>query len=512
MSPRPNSVPYNDWRRVDVEPLETFTPSLPVSVVIPFYQAPAETLAKTLASLEGQTYPRKMFEVIVVDDGSEPPLARLPPTPLDVRIIRRERERSAFGGAVIRSTSGQARNAGVRAAAHGVLLFLDQAMLVEASWMAAHARWHHAVSDALTVGFRAHVDVSDIDAETIRRRPGTLQELLSGRPADPPRYERHLADTNDLTSRADDPFQVVISSSLGIRKDFYRLVGGFDESFTFWGFEDVELGYRAYTRGGLLAPIREPCAWRQGRWDDDRDAKHRSSPFQQAIAARLIAHPSYRGDRPGRIFTVPRYVVTVDVGRCPVRRVIRTADGLLTDRVHDLVVRIEMDASDDDERFLRLREEFGRDPRVRVAPEHSALDEFPASAFHVTLPAAVAAKDLVHRLHKKLGDAVTAGSILPDGSTVTITRTWALHRARRTGKDAAVFGEARTIPAAALKLAAADPAVDEDRADGPAAGSWSAGWERLLDRMKEVGGFADAWSLLKQLAGSIRRRALRRRP
>ena len=160
---------------------------------------------------------------------------------------------------------------------------------------------------------------------------------------------------------------------------------------------------------------------------------------------------------------------------------------------------------------MRLREEFGRDPRVRVAPEHSALDEFPASAFHVTLPAAVAAKDLVHRLHRKLGDAVTAGSILPDGSTVTITRAWALHRARRTGKDAAVFGEARTIPAVALKLAAAGPAVDEDRAGGSAAGSWCAEWERLLERMKEVGGFADAWSLLKQLAGSIRRRALRRR-
>ena len=505
MSPRPNSVWYNDWRQVDVEPLETFTPTLPVSVIVPCYRTPAETLARTLASLEGQTYPPKMFEVIVVDDGSEPPLAPLPSTRLNVKVIRKERRVS--GSALARSTAGQARNTGVRAAAHDILLFVDSAMLVEAGWMAAHARWHHAVADALTVGVRAHVDASGIDAETIRRRPGTLQELLSGRPADPPRYERYLAETSDLTSRADDPFQVVVAGNLGMRKRFYRSVGGFDESFTFWGLEDVELGYRAYTRGGLLVPIREPRAWRQGRWDDDRDAKLRGTRIQQATAAQLIAYPWYRRDRPGRIFTVPRYVVTIDAGRSPVHQVIGAAGNVLTDRVHDLVVRIEMNEGDD-ERFERLRAELGRDPRVRVAPGRNALDGFPASAFHVTLPAAVVAKDLVHRLRKELGDAVTASSILPDGSTVSITRAWALHRARRAGKGVAVFGEARTIPAAALKLTIADPADDTDRAGGTAAGSFNARWRRLSARMGGVDGPAEAWSVLKWMAGTLWRRAV----
>ena len=500
-----NSVWYNDWRQVDVAPLNAFAPTRPVSVIIPYYQTPAETLARTLATLEGQTYPRELFEVIIVDDGSEPPLARPPSTSLDVKVIRRERR--VVGRALMRSTHGQARNTGARAAAYDILLFLDSVMLVEAGWLAAHARWHHVVSDALTVGLRAYVDVNGMDAETIRHRPGSLKELFSGRPMDPPLYEGYMAKTNDLTSRADDPFQVIVGGNLGMSKDFYWSVGGCDESFTYWGLEDVELGYRAYTRGGLLVPVQDSLAYRQGRWDEGRDAKHRSTQIQEGIAAHRIAHPWYRGHRPGRIFAVPQYVVTVEMGQCPAGQVVRAVDNVLTDRVRDLLVRIEMPASDDEERLARLQAEFGPDPRVRVAPTSTALEEFPASPFHVALPAAVVAKDLVHRLRVKLGDAAHAESLLPDGAgKVAITRAWALHRAQRTGKSVADFGEARKIPAAALKLAVADPAEDVDRVGR----ADSAQWGRLLDRMRDVHSPGEVGSFLKWLAGSVWRRVVGR--
>lgn len=508
-----NSVWYNDWRQVDVTSLDAFTPTRPVSVIIPYYQAPtgpyyqksAETLARTLATLEGQTYPRELFEVIIVDDGSEPPLARPPSTPLDVKVIRRERR--VFGRALIRATYSQAINTGVRAAAYDILLFLNSVMLVEAGWMAAHARWHHAVSDALTVGIRAFVDVNGMDAETIRGRAGSLKELFSGRPMDPPLYEGYMAKTNDLTSRADDPFQVVVAGNLGMGKDFYWSVGGFDESFTYWGLEDVELGYRAYTHGGLLVPVRDAVAYRQGRWDEDRDAKRRSTQIQEGIAAHRIAHPWYRGHRPGRIFAVPQYVVTIEVGQCPAGQVVRAVNNVLTDRVRDLLVRIEMPASDDEERLARLQAEFGPDPRVRVAPTSTALEEFPSSPFHVALPAAVVAKDLVHRLRVKLGDAAHAEALLPDGAgKVAITRAWALHRAQRTGKSVADFGEARTIPATALKLVVADPAEDVDRVGR----GDSAQWGRLLDRMRDVHSPGEVGSFLKWLAGSVWRRVVGR--
>ena len=221
-----------------------------------------------------------------------------------MKVVRQERR--GFGLA-------RARNTGARAAAHDVLLFLDSDILVERNWIAAHARWHHAVSDAVTVASYADVAMDGIDADTIRRRPGSLQELLSDRPADPRPGEGHLIRTNDPTSRADDPFRVVAGGNFGIGKDFYRSVGGHDESFTRWGMEEIELGWRAYTRGGLLVPVRDAFAWHQGRLDEGREAKDRSLRIQRAKIAHLIAHRGLRGNRPGRIFTVPRVVGSTSV-------------------------------------------------------------------------------------------------------------------------------------------------------------------------------------------------------
>ncbi len=302
MSPKPTSVRYNDWRQVAVEPLETFTPVMPVSVIIPCYQTPAETLARTLAALEGQTYPSGLFEVVLADDGSQPPLSRPRSTPLDVKVVRQER--LGFGAA-------RARNTGARAAAGDILLFLDSDMLAEAGWLAAHARWHHAVSDALTIGSYAHVAVDDVDAETIRNRPGTLKELFEGRKVNPSWVEPYLIRTKDLTSKADDLFRVVVGGNLGVRREFYELVGGGDESFTQWGMEDTEFGWRAYTRGGLLVPARDAFAWHQGPWEEGRAEKRQSLKLQRAKCAHLIAHPGFRTGLRGRTFTVPQYVVTL---------------------------------------------------------------------------------------------------------------------------------------------------------------------------------------------------------
>lgn len=479
-SPAPASVRYNDWRHVKLPAPEAFTPALPVSVIIPYYQTPVETLARTLAALEGQTYPRDLFEIVIVDDGSEPPLVP-PRSPLDIRIERQER--CGFGIA-------RARNTGARVAVHDILLFLDSDMLPEAGWIAAHARWHHTVSDALTAGLSGYVSVSNVTPETIRCRPGPLKDLFKGRAVDL-LHEGHLLRTNDLTSRDDSPFMVVAGNNFGMRRYFYQLVGGSDESFTRWGYEDVELAYRAYIRGGLVVLSRDAFAWHQGRWDQDKN--FRGNLMQSGKATHLIAHRTIRGVQPGRIYTVPQYIVTVDAEHVPAGQVITAVANLLADRIFDLVVRIEMPADGEAEPFAQIREAFGMDPRVRVAPLCGALDEFPTAPFHIALSASVMfAKDLVSRLRTKLGNAVIATSVLPDGSRVSITRAWALHRARRAGGCPSDFGDVRTLPAAVLKLKAGDPQS--------AVEPWSRrypGWMRLRDRMQDIHSPSEAWAFLK---------------
>ncbi len=429
---------YNDWRQVAVPALGEFVPELPVSVIVPYCAQPEE-LERTLAALEVQTYPRELFEVVVADDGSPAPLQRPRKSPLDVKVVRQED--LGFGLA-------RARNTGVRAASHDVLLFLDADMLPEADWLAAHARWHHVVPDAVTLGLWARVSVDGVDAGMIRNRPGTLKELFEGREvglADVRWFEDHMSRTDDLTSKADDLYEMVTGGNVGIRRGFFDLVGGFDESFTQWGAEDTEFGYRAHARGGLLVPLPDAFAWHQGLWQSRRE-KERSLELQRAKCAHLIAHPRFRtGLMGGRTFTVPQYVVTIEGGRLPAEGLLEAVERVLSGPMHDLVVRLELARDHPAREWLELH--LGPDPRVRVAPSLSALEEFPASPFHVALPAGRPLHaDVVGRLRAELGSGVIGRSVFADGTRASITRAWALHRASRTPWEAFDFGDAVTIP------------------------------------------------------------------
>ena len=493
--PKPANVPHNDWRQTALPPLAEFKPSLPVSVVMPCHRTPNAVLERTLAALEGQTYPRGLFEVVIVDDGSEPPL-QPPASPLNVRVVRQARR----GHGVAR-----ARNTGVAAAAHDIILFLDGDSLPEAGWMLTHARWHHFVSDVVTVGFRAHVAVDDLDAEAIRARPGTLWELCADRPADPPGHENehYMVRTNDLTRRSDDLFRAVVGGNFGVGRQFYRAVGGSDESFARWGFDEEEFAWRAFVQGALFAPVREAFAWHQGRMAEGQAAKRRSARIQRGKVAHLIAHPAFRGAGAGRIYAVPRFVVTIAAGEWPVEQVIAATASVLADPVHDLVVRIDAGAGEDgadDDRLQRLREAFGADARVRVAPASAALDEFPASPFHVTLPAGAIARNLVHRLHRALGDAAVARVPLAAGSEVSIARSWALHRARREGCSPAAFGAVRQLTPARLGLRMAGTKVSRrDVAAAQDAMGMPSRWRYLRHRAGDLHGFGAAWRFARWL-------------
>ena len=475
-----------------------FRPKLPVSVIMPCYQTPAATLTRTLATLESQRWPRHLLEVVIVDDGSEPPV-RAPPSPLNVKVVRQERR--GFGVA-------RARNTGAQAAAHDILLFLDSDMLVESDWVSAHARWHHVVADALTAGFRAHVAVDDLTAADIRTRPGTLRALLSGRPMDAPRMAGHLIRTADLTARADDLFRVVEGADFGIAKPFYRAIGGSDESFQRWGMEDIELAYRAFVRGGLLVPVAGR-SWHQSR--DVRGAKERSNQIARGKAAHLIAHPEFRSPTPGRHYSVPRHVVTVLGGDCPGEQIIRAVASVLADRAQDLVVRVRLNGADSDERLAWLRDVFDPDPRVCLTPAAEALEQYPTAPYHIALPANVTAKNLVWRLRAKLGHGVRATTTLADGGRVSIVRTWALHRARRTGRTVGDFGVERTLKPSALRLEIASgrgPALRE------AAGT-STKLRFLLTRWRDTHGWREAWWWLRWVlwwCGRWARSSLLRKP
>ena len=440
-APPPAGVRGNDWRTLAVAPIELFEPTMSATVVVPYYQAP-EALALTLAGLEGQTYPRELFEVIVVDDGSDPPLELAGPTPRRVRVICQED--LGFGLA-------RARNNGVREAGGDIIAFLDCDMVPEAGWLAAHARWHHAACDVVSMGFRKHLDVAGIDAEAVRSRPGSLADLFAARPAQsPPWIERRMARTDDLTAGTDDVFRVVTGGNFAVSAEFFAEVGGFDESFTQWGDEDIEFGWRAHALGALLAPERSALCWHQGPGAVLSEAERASLAQQREKISHLIPDWRLRSAAPGRSFTVPQFVVTVEPGACDEDTVLATVEQVLASEVHDLVVWVEERPA---ERFDRLRRLLGGDPRVEVGAVGGAASAYPAAAFYVRLPAGAPIKPrMVGRLRVQLKAAASGESDLASGHRVAITRSWALNRARRCGLVASDVGTVVELDVDSLKV------------------------------------------------------------
>jgi GT2 family glycosyltransferase len=100
--------------------------SVVFSVVVPTYERPA-LMARCLAALARQDYPRGRFEVVVVDDGSTRPLAdSMPAPPADLAVsIVRIRNAGAAG----------ARNVGAAAARGRWLAFTDDDCEPAPAWL-----------------------------------------------------------------------------------------------------------------------------------------------------------------------------------------------------------------------------------------------------------------------------------------------------------------------------------------------------------------------------------------
>ncbi len=375
----------------------------PVSVIVPYYQA-RNKLDLTLAALLRQDYPQELTEIIVVDDGSDPPL-----TPADVpegaRVVTQRRD--GFGAA-------RARNNGARAAAGSILVFVDGDMALSPNNLSAHAAWHHRAPNLCTT----LCDIRLVDDGT-----AVVDDLDSI----PHRTMRHLVALPGRMKRPDalschDALKTLPGPNFAIRKDSYWYAGGQCEAFRHWGLEDTHFLHRAYAHGLSVVLITQAYGLHLG------SPTYRIFHVSGAMAEQMIPSPAFRKPNRKRAFLVPEYVVSIRSDSA--EALLSTAFDVLEHRPYDLALRVDLRGLDERAaEFVKCRLEH--DGRVGFGPLSAALDDFPESPFHVRIHADCIFKSgLVRRLRRKLrGSAYFAAT--GDAGYVEIIRAGMAHHRRR---------------------------------------------------------------------------------
>jgi glycosyltransferase involved in cell wall biosynthesis len=176
----------------------------------------AVLLDAALASLRAQENAPE-YELVVVDNGSSdatPDIAR---------------KHGAVYAFVKEPNRGKARNAGIARASGDAIVFVDDDVVTPPHFLAAHAKAHDADIFPLAVSGPI-VNVPD------------------------PAHRPAPAAAN--FSRA-----FFVTCNVSVRASSLRAVGGFDEDFDLYGWEDTELGARLREHG-----VRRAFAWDAYLW------------------------------------------------------------------------------------------------------------------------------------------------------------------------------------------------------------------------------------------------------
>lgn len=199
------------------------------SILMPTYDE-TERLRAALTSLSQQDYPTDRVEVVVIDDAS--------PTPVDEKTM--QNALAPFRLTLIRHETNQgrarARNTGLRQAKSDIVIFLDSDMTVESDFLRAHADAHADGTETVFIG--NIVWGHDIPSSALTRyveRRGV-----------------HRIDGGDSVH-----FKCFVTGNSSLPRELLERAGHFDEDFTVYGGEDLELGYRLYCAGARFGYVEQ---------------------------------------------------------------------------------------------------------------------------------------------------------------------------------------------------------------------------------------------------------------
>jgi len=203
-----------------------------LSVVIPVHNK-KNSLKLVLNTFFSQDYPKSDYEVIVVDDGSEDGaremVKKLKPT-CNFRYfywprieVNKKNKWSKFY-----NRAGLSRNIGVNNSEGEVILFNDSDILVEKNCLRKHCQYHNQYPDIIVRGFRMFLPKESNDFKKAKSEKNKKEVDLHCR----------------MHNLSKEGWQRIITANLSLRKKYLDEIDGFDKNFSFWGSEDIDLGYR----------------------------------------------------------------------------------------------------------------------------------------------------------------------------------------------------------------------------------------------------------------------------
>lgn len=232
-----------------------------ISVVIPTHNR-HDQLVHTISHLVNQDIPTSDYEIIVVDDGSKPPV-ELPEDWLksNIHLIRTSGvERSA------------ARNFGAEAARGKILIFLDDDISVEPTFLTAHLNAQIEWQKVLAVG-SIRLPISEFQKPFVRFRQQLEDQSLS--------QCRGLVSAKNFCA----------AGNMSIRREVFLDLGGFNPDFT--SSEDQDLALRHTTQGGQIAYLPEASGVHYDRALDIRNYCRRMEWGYSAMTPFNLSFPNW---------------------------------------------------------------------------------------------------------------------------------------------------------------------------------------------------------------------------
>lgn len=210
-------------------------PSMVLSVIIPTFNR-ADILKECLNALAHQDLPVEDYEVIVVDDGSHDETRS---------VLEKFKEKHGNFFFFHQKNQGQgiARNLGVQHAKGNIIVLIGDDIIVNENFLSEHLRYHlrHAAENEAVLGLtKWHPKLHVTPFMNWLTNGSTIFGRFGG----------HQFAYEKLEGQEEADYNFFYTSNISLKRSLLDKYP-FDPSFSGYGWEDIELGYRLHQREGL---------------------------------------------------------------------------------------------------------------------------------------------------------------------------------------------------------------------------------------------------------------------